>query len=569
MLEQLLPTLLHQQMNKQIDISHYRLRIIILLACVFFAALIFRLFYWQVIRGPELALRASRQHQQTTTLKAQRGTIYDRKGEILAGTRNLYHLFLYKPNLKMDTSGVIKQLSEAIPELTTEYLIERFGLNSNWISIKHYLDSDQKSKIESLKIDGLNFEDEYQRYYPEASLSAHILGFVGSDAAGQEQGYFGLEGFFDRQLRGRGGKIKAEKDAHGQPILIGRYQLLSSIEGRSITTTIDKKIQFIVESSLKDGIARYQAKAGNAIVMETKTGKIIAMASYPNYDPSHFSDFVSGYYKNPNVANLFEPGSIFKVVVMAAALDAGVIEPDTQCSSICSNQINIGEYSIKTWNDKYYPHTTMTDVIVHSDNTGMVFAANKLGVEKFNHYLDIFGFGRQTGIEQQEEVTARLKTNNETKEIDLATNSFGQGIAVTPIQMISAVNVIANKGKYQKPSLIEKIDEEGAPPSKPKDVISEEAARKITQMMVEAVDRGESKWAKPKNVSIAGKTGTAQIPISGHYDPEKTIASFVGFFPSANPEYTMLVSLTEPQTSQWGSETAAPLWFGIARQLLL
>lgn len=560
-----------------------RLRLLTYLILAVALIIVARLFYWQIIRGPWLSAKANRQHQEIVTLSGERGDILDTDGNLLAGTQNLYHLFAYKPQINKDTYQIIESLvpiiassgSEASPEAklnTANFLRDRLGLVSNWISLKHYLSPLQKQQIEKLDIKGLGFEEEFVRFYPEASLSAHILGFVGADLAGEPQGYFGLEGYFDRQLRGREGKLLAEKDAHGNPILVGRYNVMKNVVGRSLVTTIDKGIQYLVEDILKDGLDRYQAKAGNVIIMESKTGNIVGMAAIPNYDPSHFSDFDGSSYKNPNVANLFEPGSIFKVLIMAASLNEKLVRPETTCD-ICDGPLTIGQFTIKTWNEEYHPNSTMTDILVNSDNIGMVFVGKLLGKSKFAEYLDRFGFGKLTGIQLQEEVSGQKKEERDLREIDIATNSFGQGIAVTPIQMITAVNAIANGGHFTSPTIVKQIissDKEVAldkPASKK--VLEPETVRLIRDMMVEAVERGESKWARPKGIRVAGKTGTAQIPIKGHYDPEKTIASFVGFFPAENPKYTMLVSLTEPQTSQWGSETAAPLWFSIARELIL
>lgn len=561
------------------SVTIYRLRLLSLLVPFVATLIVARLFYWQIIRGNDLRDQANRQHQDVVVLASERGSIYDQHGDLLAGTQNLYHLFVYKPQLTKDKFELVNLLapilaseSAAISQ-TRDFLAGRISLDSNWVSLKHYLTPNQKQTIESFNISGLGFEDEFTRFYPEASLSAQVLGFVGSDLAGQPQGYFGLEGFFDRQLRGREGKITTEKDARGTPILIGRYNLSKNISGRSLVTTINKQTQYLVESLLKDGIDRYQAKAGNVIVMESTTGKILAMAAFPNYDPGHFSDFDNNSYRNPNVANLFEPGSIFKVLIMAAALNEKVLTPETICDNTCNGQITIGQYTIKTWNEKYYPGTNMTDVIVHSDNTGMVFVGRKLGKERFAHYLSLYGFGKLTGVQLQDETPGSEKTEDDLRDIDLATNSFGQGIAVTPIQIITAVNAIANGGMLVKPIIIEKIVSNGKEiESKPEPslkVLEPETANQMRDIMIAAVDRGEAKFAKPKGIQIAGKTGTAQVPIQGHYDPTKTIASFIGFFPAHDPRYTVFVSLTEPQTSQWGSETAAPLWFSIASQLLL
>jgi len=557
-------------LNYSGNLIQKRLKIVIFLIPLIGLVILLRLFYWQIIRGPELQTKADNQHETTTYLQAERGDILDSEGNVLAGTKNLYQIYVYKPQLTISDSDLIEKLVENLdkdPEATTDadvrsYLKSRLALDSNWVSLEHYVSPDAKDRIEKLNIAGLGFEDEYVRYYPEASMAAHLLGFVGQDAAGQEQGYFGLEGFEDRLLKGRDGKVSTEKDAKGNPILIGNYLMLQAIEGKSITTTIDKKVQYLSENMLKDGIAKYQAQAGTVIILDSKTGKVRAMASFPNYDPSDFSKFPNIYYKNPAVADLFEPGSIFKVLVMAAGINENVVTPDTQCD-ICAGPIVIGKYAIKTWNEVYHPNTSMTDVIVNSDNTGMVFVGRKLGKEKFVDYLQKFGFGQKTGIQLQEEVSGSLRDAKDYGDIDLATNSFGQGIAVTPIQIVSAVNTIATGGYYIEPTI---IDNE---PGKTTQILSQDTASKMTEIMIQAVDRGEAKFAKPQGMIIAGKTGTAQIPIEGHYDPTKTIASFIGFFPADNPQYTMLVTLNNPQTSQWGSETAAPLWFAIAKQLML
>lgn len=556
--------------NFQGNLIQKRLKIVIFIIPVIGLIILGRLFYWQVIRGPELQAKANKQYETTTYLEAKRGDILDFEGNILAGTKNLYHMYVYKPQLTVSNNDLIQTLIENLdkdPAATSEtdirnYFRDRLALDSNWVSLKHYLTQDEKDRIEKLKIAGIGFEDEYVRFYPEASMSAHVLGFVGQDASGEEQGYFGLEGFQDRLLRGRAGKVRTEQDAKGNPILIGNYQFLHAIEGKSITTTISKKMQYLTESMLKEGIQKYDASAGTVIILESKTGKVRTMASFPNYDPGKFSDFPATSYKNPAIADLFEPGSIFKVLIMSAALNEKVVTPDTQCD-ICSGPIIIGKYSIKTWNEQYYPNTTMTDTIIHSDNTGMVFAARRLGKDKFADYLNKFGLGKKTGIELQEEVSGSIRQAKDFGDIDLATNSFGQGIAVTPIQMTAAVNTIANGGYYIKPTIIENQVGTG------KQILSNEAVSEMTDIMVQAVDKGEAKWAKPQGLAIAGKTGTAQIPIEGHYDAEKTIASFIGFFPANNPQYTMLVTLKEPKTSPWGSETAAPLWFAIAKQLML
>jgi stage V sporulation protein D (sporulation-specific penicillin-binding protein) len=562
----------------------FRLRLISRIIPILTLLIVVRLFYWQIVRGNELATEANRPRQDTIRLFAKRGEILDINNHVLAGTNNLYHLYAYKPAIDTDYPELTTTLAEVISNSNTatntaelqretkDNLLNRLNLKSNWVSLKHFLTGEQKTTIEQKKISGIGFEDEFVRYYPEASLSAHILGFVGRDENGQEKGYFGLEGFFDRELRGREGLLKVDRDALGRPILLGKYLNFENIEGRSIITTIDRRIQYLAESLLSSGLEKYQATSGGIIVMESNSGKIRALASLPSYSPNNFSESPVQNFANPNVAGLYEPGSTFKVLVMAAALNEGLITPETTCD-ICNQPINIGQFTIKTWNEEYHSNSTMTDVIKNSDNTGMVFTSRKLGIPLMRSYLEKLGFGQKTGIELEEETTGWLKTEKEYREIDLATNAFGQGIAITPIQLITAVNAIANNGYLLKPRLVEKfIDDhqEIVPKSEdPIQIFSSKAVSDITGMMVTAVKAGEAKWAAPKNISIAGKTGTAQIPIEGHYDKENTIASFIGFFPSQKPKYTVLVTLKEPKTSPWGSETAAPLWFELAKSLIL
>ncbi|KKU46972.1 MAG: Peptidoglycan glycosyltransferase [Microgenomates group bacterium GW2011_GWA2_46_7] len=427
----------------------------------------------------------------------------------------------------------------------------------------------EKETVSTLNIPGLTFDPTFIRQYPEASMSAQLTGFVGRDDVGKAVGYFGLEGFYDRELSGRDRIEKQEKDASGNPLLIGDFQLLPGRHGRDLKLFLERGTQYLVEQSLKEALLQYGAVSGEVIVMDPSTGGILAMASLPSYEPSRFHLFDPILYKNPSVAGTFEPGSTFKVLVMAAAFNEGVIKETDECD-ICGAPYPIGKYTIKTWNNEYRALATPEEIIVHSDNVGMVWTEQKLTGEKLLEYFKKFGLGQKTGIDLQEEVASPLRTR--WGDIDYATSSFGQGIAVTSIQMLTAVGAIANQGVLMEPHLVQSVIGDSAvsiPPKSRGQVISPETSLRITNLMVQAVQQGEAKWAAPKGYTVAGKTGTAQIAVAGHYDSEKTIASFVGFAPAYNPRFVMLVKLREPATSQWGSETAAPLWFSIAKKLLL
>ena len=440
-----------------------------------------------------------------------------------------------------------------------------------WLPLMHKISQEQKKAIEALDIKGLGFQDEEKRFYPEASMSAHLLGFVGKDESGQDNGYFGLEGYYNLELKGRPGLISQEKDAANRPILIGWSVDQEDKDGQTLALHLDRSVQFIVEEKLKEAIKKYRAKSGFVVVLDPQTGGILAMASLPAYEAKTYYKADKSLFKNPVVADTFEPGSTFKILVMAAAIDQGVVEPETKCD-ICDKPFKIDKYTIKTWNEEYHPDSTMTDVIKNSDNIGMVFVGQKLTLDHFWQYFKDFGLGEKTNIDLQEEIASPLKAKDKWNQVDLATASFGQGIAVTGIQMVRAVAAIANGGSLIEPHVVKKIiSGEKTIEIKPKiirQVIKPETARIITQMMVNAVEKGEARWTRVKGYKIAGKTGTAEIPIAGHYDKEKTIASFVGFAPADKPRFVMLVSLREPETSPWGSETAAPLFFNISKELL-
>src|SRR5581483_9552933 len=264
-----------------------------------------------------------------------------------------------------------------------------------------------------------------------------------------------------------------------------------------------------------------------------------------------------------------EPGSTFKSLIMAAALDAGVVKPDTKCP-ICEGPVSIGGYDIRTWDNNYFKDTNMVDVIQHSDNTGMVYVAEKLGLDRVLSYFNSFGIGKATGIDLQGEVSSYVKPRENWYPIDLATAGFGQGISVTPIELLDSFAAIANGGKRMEPHIVTQIqtpegDTVAVMPKVLDSPISEKTSKVMTEILVNAVEKGEAKWTKLPGYRVAGKTGTAQIPIAGHYDPNKTIASFIGFAPADNPKFAMVVIIDRPTTSIYGAETAAPIFFDIAK----
>lgn len=566
-----------------------RFRVLRIFFVFLFAGVLIRLFYWQIAQGPRLRAEAQAQYEKTSTTLSTRGRIFSSEGYPLSMNIDTYTLFATPKVLSLPPAAIAAQLIPILfvptPEIATQpamldlsrnelqlRLQTKLQTDKSWVSLQTGLTKSQKESIDNLHILGLGFDTISRRYYPEASLSAQILGFVGKDQEGEDKGYFGIEGQYDLELAGSSSITTQETDALGHPIAIGELDHVDALQSRDITLTIRRDIQFLVEQQLKQGVEKYGAKSADAIIMEPKTGKIIAMAGYPTYDPSTFASEDPKLFRNPTVADSYEPGSTFKIITVSSGIDLGLISPDTTCDS-CAGPVHIGAYTIRTWNDEYHPNISMNDALAKSDNTAMVFAAKKIGQPRFLSYIKAFGFGQKTGVDLQEEMTPHLREDNKWGEIDLATSSFGQGIAVTAIQMVNAAAAIANNGLMMKPLIVEKVATQQqtfvTSPLPIRQVIKPETAKIVQDMMVHSANSGDAHWTVPKGYSVAGKTGTAQVPIDGHYDPQRTIASFIGFAPAQDAKFVMLVRMVEPKTSQWGSETAAPLWFSIAKELFV
>lgn len=546
-----------------------RIWIVFAILIIFYSIIIARLFYWQVLDSDRWRLDASAQYYLEFTLPAARGTISASDGQPLVMNQPVELIYATPPKI----NDLPRFVAQAAPILSLDQNKLTADLSQPgrvWVPLAHRVEIGLTQKLKDLKLSGLGFEKESKRYYPESSMSAQLLGFVGSDENGHDTGYFGLEGYYDRELRGKDGVIQLEKDVKGAPILVGEEKRIAPQDGRNLVLWLDRTVQYSVQRRLLTGLQKYGAKEGSVVVMDPKTGGILAMASFPSYDPARFTDFDKLLYKNPIVASSYEPGSTFKVFVVATALENHAVTPGTVVDE--SGPVAIGEYSIKTWNNQYHGPITVTKVLEYSSNVGMVAVQRLLGQPKLLGAIHNFGFGEATGVDLQEEFSPDLRPDREWHEIDYATASFGQGIAVTPIQMVRAVGAIANNGWLMEPHVVAEIrggngKVVSVKPKKIRQVISSATANVLTEMMIAAVDNGEAKWAKPHGYRIAGKTGTAQIPVAGHYDEKKTIASFVGFAPADNPKFVMLVTLREPSSSPWGSETAAPVFFDIARDL--
>lgn len=540
-----------------------KLLFIFILLC--FSAIVVKLFTIQVLSTHT----SNGDYLRTRRIYPERGKILDIHRQPLAINETKYLLYA-EPKKVERIDRLIRDL-ESVLKIGESTLSARIDEKKDWVRITGGLTKESKELLTRLDINGIGFEEEQERYYPESSLSAHLIGFVGKNSKGENIGYFGIEGYYDKELGGLPGLIKSERDLIGRPILFGTQQKLNPQDGSDIILTIDNAVQTIVKKKLIAGLELHKAKEGCVIVADPYTMAIISMACLPDFDPEHYYEFDESFFKNPVISNLFEPGSIFKPLIMAAGIEEKAIKPDEMFDE--AGPITVDEYNIKTWNSKYEGKISMTRILEKSSNVGMVYIGDKLGDDMVFQYVSSLGFGKLTDIDLQGEVTARLKPQNEWYNIDYSTVTFGQGIAVTPIQMIRALSAVINGGNLLVPHVVHAVTSNGRErvqqPKVVRKIFSERTSEILKKMLVSVVENGEIKWLKPDGYTVGGKTGTAQIALQGHYDSSKTIVSFVGFAPADKPKFIALVVLKEPESSQWGSETAAPLFFDIAKELLL
>jgi cell division protein FtsI/penicillin-binding protein 2 len=539
-------------------------------------ALLGVLFFYSVVKHQEYVKAAEEQHIAKKIIKGKRGQIYvydsPEKESLFAVAINSesFRVSLVPKNVR-DIDKVAEELSKIIglskEEIKTRYT--PYKDNFYMPPLKKGLSYEQAEAIEKLKLVGVLIEREDKRLYPEKSLLAQTIGFVDYEGNGQ----YGIEGVFDSYLKPSIGIAIGRKDLLGNFVNILNSEKAKN--GADIYLTIDRNVQFVVEEKLKKAIETYKADAGEVIVLEAKTGNILAMAQWPTFDLNEFNKVpVENHdlFLNKVIQATWEPGSILKPIVMAAALDSGAV-PDNY-ENTYGNVVVVQGHEIHTATNKAYGRETLSQILENSDNVAMVDISSKLGTEKMYEYLKNFNFGEKLGIEIGPEASGKLLEKKKWRDINRATISFGQGISVTPLQIASAYLAIANGGRLIQPKVVEKIvfsdgREEVFPTKEIRRVISEETAKKITNMLISVVERGHGKKAAVPGYQVAGKTGTAQIPLpSGGYEENTHIGSFAGFLPADNPRFVILVKLDRPKTVEFAESSAAPTFSEIASFLL-
>lgn len=552
--------------RNQVDLSEQnsRIRFLVLFFVILFFVGTGRLFYLMVSKNNYYAEAAASQHWAQDVIQPKRGKIYVRDnmtgGLYPLADNQVLNLVFVAPEEIENVREVSERLSPII-NVKKEKIESLITNNHTYVPLKRRISHEVAEKIKSFGFKGVYLTPELSRYYPENKLAAHILGFVNDEGSGN----YGLEQAFNDILSGKPGYYKAEIDPTGKRIAFGDKVLKDAINGDDLVLTINRDVQAEAERLLNSQIKKFSAEGGSVIVMDPESGEIIAMASAPGFDPNEFSK-VKDYnlFKNPVVQNLFEPGSIFKVLTMAASLDAGKVDLDTEYND--TGSITLNGHKIMNSDRKANGWVTITQVLERSLNTGTTYVMQRLGKASFFEYIKKFGFGSKTGIELPGEEYGKVYEPKEVNDHTYATISFGQSITVTPIQMIRSFAMVANGGKMVQPHIVdERITPDGKKIKTDKrpleQVISKEATTKLKKMMISVVENGHGQQAKVMGYKIAGKTGTAQVPRKDGlgYESGKNIGSFVGFGPAENPRFVVMAKIDSPKGIAWAESTAAPV----------
>jgi cell division protein FtsI (penicillin-binding protein 3) len=546
---------------------HARLLIVAAVALLWSTAVFGRLAYLQLARHSEYLARAQRQQQRTIEITPKRGIIYDRNMRTLAMSIPVKSAFAVPVEIA-DQDLAVRLISQVLG-ISPDVLAARLQSSRSFVWIARKLSPEKYEALDALNLKGIYFQDENQRFYPKRDLAAHVLGFVDPD----EKGLAGIEYQFDSQIRSKAEKIIVMADA--------RQRWFDGAEaqrerGANVVLTLDEKIQYIAQRELAAAMAKTRALAGTVIVMDPNTGEILAMANWPRFNPNNASEAPAEWRMNRAVTALYEPGSTFKLITLAAAFDQDITRP-TEVFDCENGAIYIAGHRIR--DHKPFGLLTVADILAQSSDVGAIKIAVRLGSPKFYEYIRAFGFGAPTGIDLPGESRGLLHRLENWSAISIGSVSMGQEIGVTPIQLATAVSAIANGGLLYRPHVVKQIKrgEQDLPVTddvtaigEPRRVIRPETAATLRRLMEGVVLRGTGKLARLDGWTAAGKTGSAQKidPATGRYSPTQLIASFTGFAPINTPAITVLVSLDSPVGQHEGGQVAAPAFKRITEQVL-
>jgi len=550
---------------------NWRINLVLFLIVAIGAAITSRLFFLQIIDRKLYEAQALGQQASISNAVGERGQIFctisqDTKGGASSG--EVKGLAINKENWTIsaspkditDKDAFAENLSPIINE-KPEDIILKLNTEDNYVVIKKNLSAVELSEIKKLNLQGLLWQNEPDRFYPQEKTASQVLGFLGGTGEGQ----YGVEGYYEDVLKG---KMGVQEGKLGVFFNSGQV----SLDGSDIYLTIDYNIQFQAENLLKKEKEKNDIDSGQIIVIKPDTGKILALANYPNFNPNQYSKERNlDIFQNSAMQKLFEPGSVIKPFTMAAALNEGKITPETTYED--TGSVSFGTKTIHNFNNEVYGRQTMTQVLESSINTGAVFAEQQVSHKTFFDYLEKFGFTEKTGIDLQGEVYSSNNNLKNGPDMNYATAAFGQGLEITPLQLVRGFCALANGGKLVKPYIVEKIvnglDEEKTKVDVSKPIVSQQTLSQLNSMLVNVVEKGFNSVAKIPGYYLAGKTGTAQVPLKNAkgYDPDKTIQSFIGYGPAFDPQFLILVKLDNPKVAK-SALSAVPVFKQLAQYII-
>ena len=540
-----------------------RIAAIAVLFAAAFGGLALRAVDLTIFQGDMLRQRADRQHHRAVPMSAQRGEIVDRYGEPLALSRESAAVYL-RPREFSSQPEVVKAVARAL-DLPQDVILQRASARAPFVWLQRQVPLEKWTAVEEMKLPGIGSEPARQRVYPHGPLASQVLGFTGIDGQGLE----GVERALDGELRGEVQALVVGHDARGRPFELGEGWGAPPRGGAHVELTIDAALQRVAEEELERAVREFGARAGTVVALDPHTGEVLAMATVPRFDPNLAGNAVADHIRNRAITDVYEPGSTFKAFLAAAALDAEVVRPDERVN--CEN----GRYAVgnRTIRDAH-PHGVLsfTDVIAQSSNIGCAKIAERLGSERFGALVTAFGFGQPTGIDLPGEAPGLLRPVERWGRIHLVTTAFGQGIAVTPLQLARGFAAIANGGTMLRPYVVKRVsDDDGVvrylgQPHAERQVLSHKTAAAVTQMLVRVTEAGTGKQAQIEGFTVAGKTGTAQKvdPHTGRYHATDRMSSFIGFVPAEDPAIVVLAVIDSPRKATYGGVVAAPVFRAVA-----
>ncbi|MGD8625191.1 MAG: penicillin-binding protein 2 [Anaerolineae bacterium] len=552
--------------------ANYRMNILAFCLTFACAVLIGQLFRYQVVDHDALENEAKAQRLWEKEIPPRRGYVADANGHLLALSEIEWEIAV-SPALVFHPKELAPELAELLGQSQDE-VYAQLTSGKPWVQLATNVEYQTGEAIADLHDPGLICTPHPRRLYPEGALFAHIVGFVNDTG----DGFYGVEGYYNQLLQGVPGKQRVVQNPVGRELPIPPLEYTPPQPGTSLILTVDRNLQYIAWEELQRSLETYGAESGTIIVMNPRNGAILAAVSSPAYDPNDFDKVDTDLLADPSVSKMWEPGSIFKIITWAAGLDSGTISPGTTFYD--NGALEVGGRVIRNWDRQGHGLVTMTGGLVQSLNTVAAFTSTSMGKDRFYTYLRRFGIGTLTKVDLASEGPGMIKLPGDSNWFpsELGTNSFGQGIAVTPMQMIAGVSVVANEGILIKPHVVDRFlatDQETGETRtltvesmRVRRAISPQAAQTLTDMLVQVIDQGAT-MAQVPGYRIAGKTGTAQIPTPYGYDPNDTIASFVGFAPADDPQFIALIKLDRPTASPWGSQTAAPTFKALAERLFV